>query len=346
MKKNIFKYLFNISLLLFCSFGMIHFLMGQQSASILKSLSSIKLLPFLLIFGYAQITQVLNGITITSIVRTMHRNYAMKDGLISTMVCNFFSGITPSATGGQFGQLYVFQKQGLDLHKGTSVIWYDFFIYQNVMILFVFLLLLLQNIIFPGWQTPIYFLIIIGFIIQASIIIILLTMVFFPSFYLVHTRNVLEFIHRYIRLKKKEQWIQMMEEQVLKCKDNVALFASNKKLLAKIIILNLVKLIIYYSIPVAIALAMGIDLSAKMGFQLLSLTAFVSMANAFFPIPGASGGTEVIFTLVTTPLLGFSSATAIMLIWRITTYYASTITGGFAFLGFKLFKKKPSSLLY
>ena len=55
------------------------------------------------------------------------------------------------------------------------------------------------------------------------------------------------------------------------------------------------------------------------------------MANCFIPIPGASGGTEMMFTILFGPLTG-SLTSAVMLLWRLSTYHLILLFGGIIFM--------------
>ena len=47
-----------------------------------------------------------------------------------------------------------------------------------------------------------------------------------------------------------------------------------------------------------IALALHIPLKMSEFIDVMALSSFVTMANSFIPIPGASGGTEMVFALL------------------------------------------------
>ena len=77
--------------------------------------------------------------------------------------------------------------------------------------------------------------------------------------------------------------------------------------------------------------------NAMMLLDCICLTAYVSMVNAFIPIPGASGGTEAIFVLMFSTIYGAVQASAMMALWRFYTYYLLMVIGALTFLLFKNF---------
>ena len=53
--------------------------------------------------------------------------------------------------------------------------------------------------------------------------------------------------------------------------------------------------------------------------------------TAFVPIPGASGGSEGVYFMLFSPILGTIGTPTTMLIWRFITYYLGLIVGGLVF---------------
>ena len=96
------------------------------------------------------------------------------------MIGRFFSGITPSATGGQFAQAYTFSKQGVKLTSASSIMVMMFITYQIGMNIFGAITLIYSTctnsiptggIDIFGIRINIFWLSIIGFIIIYDFII-------------------------------------------------------------------------------------------------------------------------------------------------------------------------------
>ena len=63
-------------------------------------------------------------------------------------------------------------------------------------------------------------------------------------------------------------------------------------------LVNTVRLTLLFSLPFLVGLALHIPLEWPQMLDVIALSSFVTMANSFIPIPGASGGTEVVFNLL------------------------------------------------
>ena len=89
-----------------------------------------------------------------------------------------------------------------------------------------------------------------------------------------------------------------------------------KKIIVKTVLWNVVRMTVQFSLPFFIARALGIQLGPDKFVDCLALASFVLMTNAFIPIPGASGGTELVFVQLFRFLVGGLKASGIMILWR------------------------------
>jgi uncharacterized protein (TIRG00374 family) len=141
-------------------------------------------------------------------------------------------------------------------------------------------------------------------------------------------------------IKNKEKSVAFMEEQIDRFQVEKAKIPTHKPLITKVVCLNIVRLMFYYFLPFVVMKSLGISLLE--GYTLIdvmALSAFVAMINAFIPIPGASGGTEATFILMFTTIMGYINASATMIIWRLSNFYMIMIIGGIAFVLFKFINR-------
>lgn len=103
----------------------------------------------------------------------------------------------------------------------------------------------------------------------------------------------------------------------------------------------MIRLTLLYSLPFFIGKALNIPLRPEQMIDVIALSSFVTMANSFIPIPGASGGTEVVFTLLFGSLMG-SVTGAVMILWRFSTYHIVLLIGGITFALAKNYYEKKS----
>ena len=96
-------------------------------------------------------------------------------------------------------------------------------------------------------------------------------------------------------------------------------------------LVNAVRLTLLFSLPFLVGLALHIPLEWPQMLDVIALSSFVTMANSFIPIPGASGGTEVVFNLLFSSMMG-TLTSAVMILWRFSTYHIVLLIGGICFM--------------
>ena len=106
---------------------------------------------------------------------------------------------------------------------------------------------------------------------------------------------------------------------------------------------NIVRMTIQFMLPWFIANALGYSLGIDRLVDCLALSSFVLMANAFIPIPGASGGTEFVFTQLYGQMIADGAITSgIMILWRFSTYHLVMLVGAVIFVYLKQKYSKES----
>ena len=256
---------------------------------------------------------------------------------------SFFSGITPSSTGGQFVQAYIMKKQGIKVSDGASLLWADFIIYQTTMMIYVSILFLLRFAYYSA-QSAWFNIILLGYIINAVVVVALYTIALFPSIYIKLSRTLVKALSKLHILKNPEKTLDSWTLQVTSFTREIKVLAKDKKSILLCVCINVVRLSLYYSLPFVIALALHIPLKMNEFIDVMALSSFVTMANSFIPIPGASGGTEVVFSLLFSGMMKNLTG-AVLVLWRFSTYHIVLIIGGILFVFVKNhYERKESKI--
>lgn len=291
------------------------------------------------------LTQALIGLILMIFARGVKKDYSFKDGFINALIASFFHGITPSASGGQIVQVYVFRKQGIEVSDSASILWMDFILYQASMVILVSGLLLFKGRILFDGHYEFFLLVLLGFLLNGFVIIGLWLIVRFPSFYTWITTTGIHIGEKLHFVKDKEAAILKLNQQLSRFDQETKRLKGHKGLIIKCMTLNFIRLLVYYSIPYFCAKSLQIDVSLNQLITIIALSSFVSMINAFIPIPGASGGTEATFVVLFSLIFDKTAAVGCMLVWRFITYYLALILGGAVFILFKAVKRKEENEL-
>ncbi|MEY8308047.1 lysylphosphatidylglycerol synthase transmembrane domain-containing protein [Erysipelotrichaceae bacterium 51-3] len=327
------KYFWNVVLIVTVTVIAMYFALRDNFGAIMHAISQMNFFSLLVILAWGLAINVVIGAGYTLLGKRYQKQYSLKDGITVAFVGTFFAGITPSSTGGQFGQAYVLKKQGIDMSDGISLLWADFIIYQTTMMLYVTLLFILRFTHYVNVSAW-FWIVFVGYLINVVVILALYTIALFPKFYIKLAGWAVKFLGRLHILKDPERQKHTWVAQVTSFTAESKKLSTDKKMILQLVLLNFVRLTLYFALPFAVSLALGIKLKFVQLVDTLALSSFVTMANCFVPLPGATGGTEVFFTMLFQNMLGRLTG-AVLLLWRFSSYYLPVLVGALVFLLFK-----------
>jgi uncharacterized protein (TIRG00374 family) len=266
--------------------------------------------------------------TLQSVIFLIKKDYKFKEAFKVTMTGQYFNSITPFASGGQPMQLYALKKQELGYGSAGSALMIKFIIYQTILTLYSLILILWKAAFFKSKMSNLFYLIGIGFTINASVIICLV--IFSKHRKLTHKIIIaLSKILDKFKLVKNISKLEMrINDNLEKFHDNMEIVKHSKVLMIKAVIFTICQLTIYFIIPYFIYLSFGMK-GASPG-SMIAGTAFVIMLTAFIPLPGAIGGAEGAFFMFFTLFFLSNNIMAAILLWRLITFYSCIIFGFYA----------------
>ena len=341
MKQVSKKYLFNLLLIVLLTLFALWFALKDDYQQVLDVLSGVSLLTLVIIILVSLLYNVMVGGVLTLLAREYKKDYKLREGIVNGFVGSFFSGITPSASGGQFGQVYVFKKQGIKMSEAVSLLWLDFVVYQSVLMAYAALLMILRFGYYYAHYRFLFTFIFIGFLINFSVIGMLWTMVKLPKLYLKLSHWLVIILYRLHIVKDKEKTLNSWNERLTSFNQEINRNRGNRSLILKLVVLNVIRLTIYFALPFFIGLVLGVQAQNMPLLDVIALSSFVTMSNSFFPVPGASGGTEMMFVQIFGLLISAKYASSIMIIWRFATYHLILLIGGLLFVWVKQRAGKP-----
>jgi len=268
--------------------------------------------------------------TLQSIVLLMKKDYKFKKAFKVTMVGQYFNSITPFASGGQPMQLYSLTKQELGAGSAGSALMIKFIIYQSVLTIYSLILIFWKANFFKTKMSNLFYLIAIGFTVNASVIIFL---IIFSKYRKLTHKLITTFsnILKKFRLVKDISKLEMhINENLDQFHDNMEIVKHSKTMMAKAVIYTIFQLTIIFTIPYFIYLSFG--MSGASIESMIAGTAFVMMLTAFIPLPGAVGGAEGAFFMFFSLFFAANNIMAAILLWRLITFYSCIIFGFYAFM--------------
>ncbi len=275
---------------------------GRSLAEIAQAMAEMSPLYLIPAAGLAVFFVCAEGWMIWYLLRSMK---AQKDGgsgsslfrcIQYSFIGFFYSGITPSASGGQPVQLYYMNKDGNRGSDSTVVLMTVAAAYKFVLVVMGFGILIFW--IHPlrgelGKYFPLYLL---GLALNVTLVILILGVMLFPK---VMLKTALLFEHVLIRMKiwkpsgRREEKIQTFIDSY---QNAVAWLKAHKGKLAAVLAVTFLQRCSMFLLTYMVYLGFGLEGSPAS--KVILLQASVYIAVDMLPLPGAQGITELMYQAV------------------------------------------------
>ncbi len=266
-------------------------------------------------------------------LQIFNKKLKFKESAKNCILGQFFSNITPSATGGQPFQAYYMNQCGINYGTSTSVLLIKFICFQISLTLvcgiFIFLNFKELTAKIQGFSI----IMLTGFAINAIIAGFLIIVSFNKNIAV----NIALFVYKTInkiKIIKKFKTFKNINEKFQKAKLEIELFSKNskiifknKKIISYIIFLTIIQILSFYFINVIIAMVFRVHLSPTQIYKVIVGASCIQMSSTFIPLPGAVGGAEVSYYVFFDDVFSPKKLSAALLLWRIYSFYIPIILG-------------------
>ena len=247
-------------------------------------------------------------------------HYSLRNAIKASMVGQFFSAVTPGASGGQPMQVFVMTKQGLDGGTATSALIQKFLVYQTVLTGYSAFTILIRFDYFNHTLNKVMWsLAMFGFLTQALVIFALLLF----SFNRKLTSKIIRFLFLLLGklhiLKKPEEKLASLEIQLTSFHDSNKELYKNKKLVLETYVLTAVQLTTMFIIPYCIYRSFHFQGASVI--EMICAQSFTTMISSFTPLPGASGAAEGAALVFLGSFFEGGTLKSAVLISRLISYY-------------------------
>ena len=244
-----------------------------------------------------------------------------------TGVGQFYSAITPSASGGQPLQVLAMIKMGMPASAATATVSVKFIGFQLAVMLSGGALWATHFEAVTQQLGPYRWLVTLGYFINAALMVLVALTIFKSRI----VDGIVNFFIRLcvrLRLIKKEEKVRNNAFSALsEYRDALKRLIDHPRDAIVIIVLCFVQVLSYMS--VIVCLYHGFKLSGAVDSNLLTLQVLLFIAAAFVPLPGAAGAQEGGFFLFFNGIFPGDTLLPAMLCWRFFTYYLLLILGFF-----------------
>lgn len=315
-------------IVLLISFVIMLYIFSNDYNELKIMFSKLNYLWFFVALFFMFIYCLLDSLFVFVYCRKIVSNYSLWMGIKVQQVGMFFSAITPFSSGGQLAQIFILRKQKVNSKASVSMLMMSFISYQSMLILlsFIYLLFEFRNIVESHASYAI--LIILGFIVNTSVIVVLLLASFSKNFHNFIIDKFFPLLHRIKLVKNLDKTSNSAEEWLVVFRNEFIHLVNDKKLMLMRLTIDFLRLNVIYSIPYICLLAFDIiDHSFSIYITTLTLACFVQIITAFIPSPGAILGVEIIFGGLFGNFVNIGQISSLMLLWRFITYYVTMFSG-------------------
>lgn len=237
----------------------------------------------------------------------------------------FFSGITPSATGGQPMQLYFLKRDKNSLSASSVVLMTVAVCYKLVLALIGIVLFLLWNAPLKQYLRGYYGLYFLGLFLNVALTVMLLLVMFSPTCIrsaFCKLEKLLERIHVW---KEKASRREKVEQFLAGYRDTVGFLCGHKRLILVTLFVTFLQRSSVFVLTYVVYVGLG--LSGHTMFDVVLLQASVYIAVDMLPIPGAQGITEAMYRSVFAGIFSGQYLAASTCITRGVSFYLMMLIG-------------------
>ncbi len=321
------KWIINILILLISTGFTLYFVFGGRDfGEIVSLLSGAKPAPcavsFILVVAF---------ILSESFIIKLLTNAAGKQALIHhcflySFVGFFFSGLTPSASGGQPMQAYFMKKDGIPVSVSAPVLAIVTVLYKGVLIITSLAVLIIRPAAIMKYLAPVMPWMWLGVALNVAFVALLTAAIFIPDI----VRSLLYFcikIYKKLFRKSKADSLFAAADRWTESYMGVSqCFRHKKGTVMLSFLITVLQRFALFAVTWLCCYAMGVGSVGAVTVTLLQ--AMIASAVDMLPLPGGTGVSETIFHIVFLPLLSEKLVIPIMLMSRGIGYYSQMLLGG------------------
>lgn len=237
----------------------------------------------------------------------------------------FYSAITPFASGGQPMQVLWLHRRGVSASIGTACISVKFLGFQTALLLMGALLGLSDWTMVQRQLYGFRWLVVLGFILNGGLLLAVVLTVF--------RADLLNRLSRWlVGLGAKLHLVKRPEEISQRFQEALSDYCNALRSLVKhpldgvvIFLLSAMQVLVYMSVVLCLYRAFGLSGTSRL--DLLTLQVLLFIAAAFVPLPGAAGAQESGFCVFFHDVFPQGDLMAAMVCWRFFSYYLLIVVG-------------------
>ena len=292
---------------------------GNDMGAVFQAMGSQKPLYLAAAIVTAVFFVSMEGIVFCYLFRSLDYKTSLPTYLKYAFVGFFYSGITPSATGGQPMQLYYMQKEGHKVSDSSVVLMTVAVIYKFVLVAIGVGILVLFHDPLAGYLGKYIYLYYLGLFLNTALVVFLLFIMISPKCFKGIVVGGEKILKGFRVLKSSKERTQKLVEMADQYHEAVLFFLNHKRKIAVAVLLTFVQRCSVFFLTYLIYKGMG--LAGSNALTVMNLQASIYIAVDMLPLPGAQGITEMLYKTAYAQVFPGAYLTASMCVTRGLNFY-------------------------
>lgn len=279
---------------------------------------------------------LLQGFYMRIILKTLNYKIPLRKGLFYSIIEFYFSGITPSSTGGQPVQLYYMTKDNIPIRKSYITLMLNTIYFKLIIVILGIMVLIIDSSYVLGSAFIYRLFFVLGFVFDLLLVIIGFLLLFKTSFIKSIFIKFVSFFKKVKIFKHKLSKIDT-DEVIEKYKDEIEYIKSHKKTVFFTFIITFIQRLLMFSVIYVVYRALGYNTYSYL--QLLIIQISVQVAIEVLPLPGGAGLSEGMLHNIFVTIFTIELADVGMLLTRAFTFYVPLVICGLIILSEFIIRK-------
>ena len=236
----------------------------------------------------------------------------------------YYSGITPSATGGQPASAFCMIRDGIPGGTACFGLVFNLVGYTAALLLIGTVVLIFNFSMFLGFSFWVKLFIIAGFIAQISLLALFVACILHPG----AVRNIgnllVTFLHRIRIIKREQKWRDKVSASVEKYSGCFQCCKQHKGLFWQVLFCNVAQRAALILVSAFVCLSAA-DCSV---WEMFSMQTFAMIGYNSIPLPGGSGAFEFLYINIYERTFTAEFTLVAMMVTRLISYYLSMLVSG------------------
>lgn len=253
------------------------------------------------------------------LLKQVDRRVQFWTALKTTLIGQYYSFLTPFASGGQPAQIMALRKDRVAMGGATAVLVSKFLIFQISVTLYAFILMMTHMKYFNGSLDKAVGFVVIGLTLNSIGISFITAAAFKPKWLEYGACRIIAGLDRIGWIRSPQKKIRSLQTYLDDYHKVLISLRQNVAQTLLLFALTWIQLTLLFSITYFVYRALGLE-GVKL-HQIVTLQALLYMAVSFIPAPGTAGASEVGFALILGSVFTSNFITAAMILWRGISYY-------------------------